>query len=540
MNQLFLLLADIRTSCAVAGPWRLPASLDDSIINREVMTAQRIHNLFLPKRFERLRDLAEESAADLTRIVRKVPDATQRIERLLKTVRDGGLGRFEVFLGASGSGKTTFLSTLPRFYQPVRVVPISDKVSLPDVASAIRRDWSPADDNQVFVMLERDNPVLDEQEVRSFLEDLRRLFREREGRVLVIWPITDQAAAQLLARVAWQVGRDSVVDFASKGLFEFRGLPSSDYYEVADITTRSLNGGQSLEAFGLGHDIAAPLAHKAETISEFFGLLEEHAQEINAEFDQLLNERTVPSVWVCLVGDDTKELNLTVATLTQGTQKQIDIDRFIAVLDDPELDAAYLKEWKKRRNEIAFVLRRLDVRLFEIPPNVALTAARAYGDAVVKGKLKRASGPTAEAIRATQKARVFQALAGQPSTNVSKLRAATTETANEYRRIQSLAGKNDKALNKALAAAIQAALDDAGVAAVVTAEKRTIEAGSNLQPDIAVRFPDGRIVCLEPTWRTTGEAIPNETKEQQNTMTVGHIQQYLLAKLLEYVNDLNL
>ncbi len=46
-------------------------------------------------------------------------------------------------------------------------------------------------------------------------------------------------------------------------------------------------------------------------------------------------------------GDDAKDLNLTVATLTQGTQKQVDIDRILAFLDDPNLDAAYLKEWKK-------------------------------------------------------------------------------------------------------------------------------------------------------------------------------------------------
>jgi hypothetical protein len=496
--------------------------------------------LTLPKRYERLRDLAEESSADLTRIVRRVPEATQRIERLFKTVRDGGLGRFEVFLGTSGSGKTTFLSTLPRFYQPVHVVPISDKVLLPEVAATIKRAWDPGHPNQLFVLLERDNPVLEESEVRAFFEDLRRLFRQQEGRVLVVWPITDIASAELLARVAWEVGRDSITDLSSRGMYRFNGLPQEEYYEVADITTRSLNGGQSLEAFGLGAEVASPLIRQAETISEFFGLLEQKSQDNNEAFDRLLKARTIPSVWICLLGDDTKELNLTVATLTQGTQKQIDIDRFIAVLDNPDLDAAYLKEWKKRRSEIAYILRRLDVRLFEVSPNVALAAARAYGDATVKAKLKRPGGKPADAIEAAKKARFIQALTGLPATNVSKLRAATADTANEYRRIQSLAGKNDKALNKALAAVVQAVCDDVGVAGTVTAEKRALETGSNLQPDITVRFPDGRIVCLEPTWRTTGEAIEGETKEQQNTMTVGHIQQYLLAKLLEYVNDLGL
>jgi energy-coupling factor transporter ATP-binding protein EcfA2 len=496
--------------------------------------------LFLPKRFERLRDVAEQSDADLTRIVRKVPDATARIERLLKAVRDGGLGRFELFLGKSGSGKTTFLSTLPRFYQPARVTPVSDKVPLTALANFIRQEHDPAAENHIFVMLERDNPILTADGERALFEDLRRLFREKDGRVLVIWPITDEVAATRLAKTAWTVGRDSIVDLTTKGLFEFHGLPKDEYYNVADVTARSLNAGQSLEAFGLSPNVAAPLVRKADTISEFFGHLEEKSQEINAEFDRVLKERTIPSVWVLLMGDETKELNLTVATLTQGTQKHIDIDRFVAVLDDPDSDAAYLKEWKARRNEIAYILRRLDVRLFEVPPNVALAAARAFGDAAVKTKLKRNAGTKGEAVKSLQSARFFQALSGQPSTNVSKLRAASNEAADEYRRIQSLAGSNDKALNKALAAALLEGLTAAGLAVTVAAEKRAIEPGSNLQPDIRVEFPDGRIVCLEPTWRTTGQAIPGELAQKQNTMTVGHIQQYLLAKLLEYVKDLNL
>ncbi|MFB7000867.1 hypothetical protein, partial [Streptomyces virginiae] len=120
------------------------------------------------------------------------------------------------------------------------------------------------------------------------------------------------------------------------------------------------------------------------------------------------------------------------------------------------------------------------------------------------------------------------------------IRPASNETANEYRRLQQLASKNDKALNKALALAIQRGLADAGIAGEVTAEKRTLDPKSNLQPDIMVNLADGRLVCVEPTWRTTGEGIDGEIKPQQSSMTVGHIQQYLLAKVLEYVNDLGL
>jgi hypothetical protein len=64
-----------------------------------------VTSLFLPKRFENLRVAAEEQQADLTRIVRKVPSATARVEQLLRQVISGKMGRFELFHGSSGSGK---------------------------------------------------------------------------------------------------------------------------------------------------------------------------------------------------------------------------------------------------------------------------------------------------------------------------------------------------------------------------------------------------------------------------------------------------
>lgn len=504
------------------------------------MTNKEAPTLLLPKRFEKLKSIAEQNDADLTRIVRKVPGATARIERLLKAVRDGGLGRFEFFLGKSGSGKTTFLSTLPKFYHPVNVTPILDTVRLEAIPDFIRDNYNASLENQVFILLELDNPNFQDSEIRIFFESLRRLFRESKGQILVIWPITDELSAKRFAEIAWTVGRDSIVDLSSKGTYIFEGLSKDDYYSVSDITTRTLNAGQSLESFGLSPEKASPLLVKSETISEYFSYLEEKSQEINKAFDKLLQERTIPSVWVLLLGDDSRELNLTVATLTQGMQKQPDIDRFIAVLDDSSLDAAYLKEWKKRRGEIAYILRRLDVRLFEVSPNVVLAAARAFGDDAVKSKLNKPKGTKAEALRTIQNARFFQALASQPSTNISKLPSTAKETTVEYQRIQVLASKNDKILNKSIADSISAGLSAAGIAASVVAEKRSIEPGSNLQPDILVTFPDGKLVCLELTWRTTGKPIPGGTGAQQNTMTVGHIQQYFLAKVLEYVNDLNM
>jgi len=496
--------------------------------------------LLLPKRFEYLRDAANERQADLTQIVRKVPDATARIEQLLRQVQNSGIGRFELILGPSGSGKTTFLSTLPKFYSGAQVITLPDTIPLLDVPDEIKRRMSPPQPGQIFMLLDRDNPELSEAEARKFFEALRRLFRTTEGKVLIVWPITDIKSANILADIAWTVGSDSVVDQLSKGIFRFTGLPKTDYFDVADTTARSLNSGQGLEAFGLGQAIAYPLLHASETLSQFYGYLESKSQELNNQLGDTLKERRLPSIWILVGGDDTRELSLTVANLTQGTEKRIDIDRIIAVLDANDAGSGYLGDWRRRRHQIAFLLRHLDVRLFELTPNVAVSAVRAFGDVSIREKLTKKSDSPANASRAMQSARFLQLLARIPSSSAATIRAASEDTTSEYKRMQQEASKNDKFLNKALAASVARALQDVGVDARVTAEKRKLDPKSALHPDIMVELSNGRLICLEPTWRTTGSGLPGELPQQQSTMSVGHIQQYLLTKVLEYVKDLGL
>lgn len=234
-----------------------------------------ISTLLLPKRYERLQKAAENTQADLTQIVRKVPDATARIEQLIRHTQNSGIGRFELILGPSGSGKTTFLSTLPRFYNGIHVTPISETLSLTEAIGEIEKRCETPIESQVFVLIDRDNPELEEQDTRRFFERIRRFFRKSNGQVLILWPITDTRAAEHLARVAWEVGSDSIVDFSSKGIFNFTGLPKSEYHDVADITARTLNGGQGLEAFGLGKEVTDPILQTSETLSQYFGALDE-------------------------------------------------------------------------------------------------------------------------------------------------------------------------------------------------------------------------------------------------------------------------
>jgi len=113
--------------------------------------------LVLPKRFEVLEQEATAKNADLKQLVHRVDDAANRIDQLLRQVKDGGVGRFELFLGASGSGKTTFLRTLPKFFNGVAVAVVPRDVPLSGVAEKIRREYMPGDRQCLWIMEDRDN-----------------------------------------------------------------------------------------------------------------------------------------------------------------------------------------------------------------------------------------------------------------------------------------------------------------------------------------------------------------------------------------------
>jgi hypothetical protein len=216
------------------------------------MTENTLPKLELPKRWELLKQRADAAGVDPVEVIERVDDAAERVDRLLQRVRTGGGGLFEVFYGLSGSGKTTFLKTLPRFFESITVTSFPKEKALTMLPKFIEDAYDSSGINARVILIERrDNPsAADIQQIDAMFADLLETFRTPEGSAVVLWPITNESAAKQIADTAWATGRDSVTDHETKGTFRFKGLPRERYFEIADSTSRNL-AGDGLDAFGI-------------------------------------------------------------------------------------------------------------------------------------------------------------------------------------------------------------------------------------------------------------------------------------------------
>jgi energy-coupling factor transporter ATP-binding protein EcfA2 len=231
--------------------------------------------LNLPKRYEVMQRLAKQAGVASNGLLEADPAAGARVSTLLCQIKTGGLGRFEVFLGSSGSGKSSFFENLAQTFPTMKMREIPLDVPLSKVAQYIRQHRQP----QLWLLNGRDNLTVPDEEATHFFTSLRVLFREQAGQVLLCWPLSDISQAEALSTQAWQTGRDSICDL-SQGLYRFQGPCKSSFYAIADRSAQMFND-HKLDYYGLTHAVAAPLIAASQTIAEFYARLDAAAIKIN-------------------------------------------------------------------------------------------------------------------------------------------------------------------------------------------------------------------------------------------------------------------
>lgn len=520
-------------------PFRHPDQLNCAEILMNTLA-----KLELPKRWELLEQRAQAAGLDTGLFVERVDSAADRIDYLLQRVKTGGGGLFEVFYGLSGSGKTTFLKTLPKQFQQIRVLSFPKDKPLRALPAFIHDMHVPGDTSARVVLIERrDNPSSEDlQQLSETFAELLEIFRDPKGAALVLWPVTREVSARQIAEEAWVTGRDSMADTRSKGFYHFTGLPKERFYSVADATTRNLTG-DGLETFGITPAIALDQLKGTETIADFFNAVDLYAESQREKTWSVLKTKVRARLWIVLPGDVPSAIRSTVLSLTQGSRNRVDIDLVAEFIDQPDEKAPlYVADWKARRSAMAHLLRAIDLRLFELPPNVSLAAVRALGDTTAKSRLKQPAAKLEDAKTALRNSKLYKEIEAELGINESPFAGANRdveETSNEYRRIQALAAKGDKSLNKAVGQLLAECLKEDAPHVSVASEKVSLP-NCELKPDMCLHLGDLDYICIEPTWRSTDKGIPGEIDGGQNTLAASHMKKYLLEKAMQYIKALDL
>jgi hypothetical protein len=503
-----------------------------------------IQQLDLPTRWEVLKERAKERGLEASEFVQPIDSAASHVDALLYRVRSNGIGAFEVVFGLSGSGKTTFVNTLGKFFGGVEIHEFPKERHLTELPQYIKSKYVPGPESttRLFLISRRDNPSRqDIDEISQFFSDLVDFFRTPEGRVLILWTVTRANDADTIAAEAWQAGSDSVVSPETKGLFRFQGLDKVKYQGAADVAARSLSG-DGLEGFGLDQNTINACLQDCDTISDFYGKLNAKAQIIRGQTWSVFKERIRPRLWIVVPANDPATIDSTVGSLTQGQRGRVDIDLLQEWVDDPNNTANYAVEWRKIRHKMAHLFRALDVRLFGMYPNATVAAVRAFGDQSIRDLLQTQSVAKKTARSTMRNTRLYKELlaelVGSPVVYGGRGNIKP-DTHREYQRIQVAAEKRDSELNRALGALIVSCLIEDVPNSEVIVDQKSIK-GIQLRPDVAVSIDGTDYVCIEPTWRSTGIAIDGELGRKQNTATPGHIKIYVMNKALEYVKALDL
>ena len=335
-------------------------------------------NLAVPDRFEALKRI---SSGELSSIIIPVNDAIRRVREVHRDMKAAGRGSFLLVRGDSGSGKSTFFSTLGLFLEQVTVVPFARETN---IHAVLRRAEPSPPGLRVFIMEGRDAlRDVPQQELEAAIHEINWFIRSPSGeRSLVVWPVNSDDLETKLIQTAKNVGGESLLGVGEPS-FRFQGPPRANYLEIARRTIATLNQGAHIADLGVSNERAQKLADESGTIGHFLGLLRRDLLQNQSEVDTLLaKEKCRLWVVVCAGNDPDGD----IAGLTRGALSAIDIERLMSATN-----ANIIQELKRYPNKLGILGSVLDAKILHLPIVTALAVARAFAGKKLQAEMEARS-----------------------------------------------------------------------------------------------------------------------------------------------------
>jgi hypothetical protein len=397
-------------------------------------------NLRLPDRFESLRGT---NVGQLQVIITPVDDALSLLDDRFIDLGAAGRGGFMVLRGASGAGKSTFLSTVGLFREGVSTVRIPRGA---DIAAELSR-LDPTTTPRIVVLEGREAlGQVSRPELEAAMHEVNQFVRMDAGEHrLIVWPTNTDNLTNILVELARHLGNETLLDPYAP-VTHFSGPPKTDFVQIAERTVAALNDGVSLAGLGVSEGKAHELVSSAETIGTYLGQIRRAAVSAGDKVKELLVKERYRMWTVVMAGTD---LEGDVAALTRGGQAFADVDRLMSATE-----ANVVKEFKAQPDQIGILGTVLDARIFHLDMFCVLAVARNYGSAALHAEMKKSGMQTNS--DATARGRLMASelgvvLAGDQLGTRRRGQKPGDNTKDAFSKLTEIARQNDGLLNDAIA-----------------------------------------------------------------------------------------
>lgn len=444
-------------------------------------------SLFVPDRFDALK---RRAAAQLKEIVVPVDAGLDQIQSLVRDMAAAGRGGFLILRGDSGSGKSTFLSTLDLFLDEVEVAALTAEHTVKEVLESIGQ---PKRRLRVIVLEGRDAlRDVDPRTLEAAIHAINAFIRGAAGeRTLIVWPVNADDLEARLVETAQRVGADSLLGVGEPS-YRFSGPPQSQYLDVASKTVAALNQGASLADLGISDERANALATQAGTIGQFLGLIRSSLLELQGQLDTLLKKERC-RLWIVVASANDTEGD--IAGLTRGASSAVDIERLMSATE-----ANVVQELKRFPDKLGILGSVLDAKLLLLPPVTALAIARDFADDKLSALMTANGLSTArqnDAQSRLESTDLAKALKGETMGTRTRGPKPGTNTVDAFKKLAEIASKNDVALNRSLGKVLTAAQ-------LITKYELEKDLGTGLKrkTDLFCETTEFGVVRLELMWRS--------------------------------------
>lgn len=380
-----------------SGPMKL--TLDASVKARlqqgvEKQNTSSIPPLVLPNRWEHLQPRIEGSKVAVRTVIRPVERAMIIIRNIISYLETTGGSQVLVMRADSGSGKTTFLNTLPDYMPDVKfnkeVIEL-ENVEVEDFNPELQSRQTINDGINLFILEGREKPEsVNEKYVQVVLSNINRFARNRRVPIIFVIPTTDANVARLWCEQGATIG-DLIPEgklYEGSRWYEFVGILKDQYINITKETVEALNPNRTLFDY-ISPDEAKDLVKTASTIGRYMEIV---ATKVSGRRDQtrIVSRGRREHVWIVYCSPDLRHRDHTyqvVDGLCQDEYLRVSPIKLITESANTPIERNWRQpdEWAK----LIAAVRFLDVRLINLSVVTLVTSALTYGDDVLINSFKQ-------------------------------------------------------------------------------------------------------------------------------------------------------